>query len=387
MPNITPEQRPFVEKAVDRFTHRLNSFNRTLRSEMTLGGRLYYSNSTEEIADLEYHFNRIQDRVFPTSSTMVEIDDSDVPCLKCILLIYRRDLASEVEILKEKTFHKEILDALDGKLIQLNNLMQQDWLLKAEPTKFPRLADHLATQWIDTIQRGNATAVHPEYSETFRIPQPFGQFGQPYNCFFTQLLEQTQQRQATVVPREYDEKFHILQSPRQFRRDLQYWRSICEVRGISVVVAYIDIDDFKPKFNGEHGEDKIDRLVLPRFMKALEAQVFAHGYAYRYGGDEYVLLLPNLTYELAECFLDNLRRNLADIQYPEGIKERTTVSIGFCYVEPDCPLTDREIEERANKAKNYAKKPGGKNCIATYSGTQFDPDSLHIIKGRRESQN
>lgn len=40
------------------------------------------------------------------------------------------------------------------------------------------------------------------------------------------------------------------------------------------------------------GEVEVDRKILPRFMRTIEAHVFARGFAYRFGGDEYVLLIP-----------------------------------------------------------------------------------------------
>src|SRR5207253_7063836 len=98
--------------------------------------------------------------------------------------------------------------------------------------------------------------------------------------------------------------------------------------------------------------------------QTLEAHVFHHGHAYRQGGEEYLVLLPSLSRALAIRFLDELRCKLAALTYP-GIEERTTVSIGLCVVLPDCPLTDRELLQHANRAEQFAKKEG-KNRIATF---------------------
>ena len=139
---------------------------------------------------------------------------------------------------------------------------------------------------------------------------------------------------------------------------------------------YLDIDDFK-KFNTAHGETEIDRRVLPRFMQALESHVFQHGFAYRYGGDEYVMLLPSLSREIAIRFLEALRKSVSEIEY-SGVNDRTTVSIGFCCIDPDAYKTDREIETLANRAKNFAKT-NGKNCIATYIGPHFEENELRVV--------
>ena len=106
-------------------------------------------------------------------------------------------------------------------------------------------------------------------------------------------------------------------------------------------------------------------------------QTFQHGFAYRYGGDEYVILLPSLSSTIAFHFLDALRTSVAEIKY-RHVEERTTISVGFCSIDEDTYLTDREIENRANKAKNFAKK-NGKNCIATYQGRRFEEDELRLV--------
>jgi diguanylate cyclase (GGDEF)-like protein len=177
--------------------------------------------------------------------------------------------------------------------------------------------------------------------------------------------------------REFDEKFHILQAPKLLVEDLRYYRIICELRGAAVVVAYLDIDDFKG-FNTKYGEVAVDRRVLPRFMRTVEAHLFQHGFAYRYGGDEYMILLPNLSKALAISFLESLQHAIARIGYP-GVEEKITVSIGFCYVDGDSPFTDRELETLANRAMRVAKS-NGKNRIATYATDDFSDEDLILVR-------
>lgn len=170
--------------------------------------------------------------------------------------------------------------------------------------------------------------------------------------------------------RQYDEKFHILQSPNLF-----HFRAKCEDREATLAVAFLDIDDFK-KLNAAHNETKVDRNLLPRFMQTIESHVYHHGYAYRQGGDEYLVILPSISKPLAVDFFGELRRKLSELRYFDT-SEQTTVSIGLCLAGPECPLTDRELRERANEAKEFAKK-NGKNCIAIYQATQVAGDAFEI---------
>jgi len=259
---------------------------------------------------------------------------------KQIILRYRRQRVAYTEGLREKTFHLELTQTLNEEIDSLDAVVETDWFQKIEPLRLPRSNDFLPIQYI----------------------------------------EQPALREIALAPRQYDEKFHILQAPTLFLPDLTCFRARCEVRDAPLTVAFLDIDDFK-RFNSAHGETKVDRNLLPRFMQTLEAHVYHHGFAYRQGGDEYLVLLPSLSKELALAFLDELRRKLAALHYPD-IGGAPTVSIGVCCAGPDCPLTDRELRDRANQAKKFAKDHG-KNCIATYEGQRLMPDELRVVRPER----
>jgi diguanylate cyclase (GGDEF)-like protein len=183
---------------------------------------------------------------------------------------------------------------------------------------------------------------------------------------------------ALILPeRQFDEKFGILQAPSLLQRDLAYYRRQCELRESSLAVAYLDIDHFKENFNTPYGETVIDRNVLPRFMMCIEAFVFGRGHAYRYGGDEYAVLLLGFGQKAAEDALDELRLRLERLKY-QGVDANTTVSIGLCVDDPDCYLTNVEIVKRAEEAKNVAKKEG-RNRIAVYLISHSRP-SMSVVR-------
>jgi diguanylate cyclase (GGDEF)-like protein len=261
---------------------------------------------------------------------------TQLPVFKQAILRYRRFRAAATEQLAEKTFHIALTVTLEEEIRSLDALANHDAFLAIESKRLPRLKDYLPVQFIE------ASSV----------------------------------RLVPLLPRQYDEKFHILQAPSLFLPDLAHFRSRCEDRGTTLAVAFLDIDDFK-QFNTGHTEPKVDRNLLPRFMQTIEAHLFQHGYAYRQGGDEYLALIPSVSKPLAIAFLDELRRKMSELAYPE-ISGKTTVSIGLCVVEPDCPLTDREILDRASQAKKHGKN-NGKNCIATFDGPRFVSEELKVV--------
>lgn len=170
--------------------------------------------------------------------------------------------------------------------------------------------------------------------------------------------------EAAAPTRDFEKSFRILKEKSAILPDLHYYGTHCDLRGLPVAVAFLDIDRFRD-FNTAHGEIVVDRMVLPIFMRSLEAFAFGRGHAYLHGGDECVLILPNADRDLAEGELAGLLRRLGSLEY--GVPGRTTVSVGLCVVNPDSALTDREVLELAARAKKFAKE-NGRNRLAGYDG-------------------
>lgn len=270
-----------------------------------------------------------------------EVDSGCLPALKTVVLHQRRELASQLDEPRERTSHPAILQALDDRLKPFEDLMRQEWFQQTTALQIPRLSDFLALERVEKLSQ--------DYS---RLPG-----------------------------RQFDEKFHILQAAALVRTDLRYFRQACGLRGCSVTLAYVDIDNFK-QFNTKYGESAVDLRILPVFMRELEACVFFRGYAYRQGGDEYIVLLPNVDGRMSLPLLNDIRRRLEALSYG-NVDERTTVSIGVCVVDPECFLTEREVEERANRAKNHAKEKG-RNCIVAYHGSLFRDEDLYVASPSTE---
>jgi len=210
-----------------------------------------------------------------TTPASISIDDRESPLLKLAVLRSRNYLTTILERQKRRTFHPQVLDSLDAQLKPYDDLMYQHWFENSPTERMPRLTDFISLE-----------AAVDALGDALILPE-----------------------------RQFDEKFKILQAPTLLQEDLAYYRVHCELREAPLAMAYLDIDHFKERFNTLYGETLVDRNVLPRFMMCLEAFVFGRGYAYRYGGDEYALLLPGLGQRAAEDALDDLRQQLEHLTY------------------------------------------------------------------------
>jgi diguanylate cyclase (GGDEF)-like protein len=277
-------------------------------------------------------------RSYLDSSSLDKITSDLLPIFKAAIIYARRSLAFDIEKRSGFTFNKDMRTKLEQQLRPFKDVMKQDWFRNTVSYKL-KITDFISIQ-------------HAEA-----------------------LINRDQESMPS--DRIYDEKFHILNAPALFLPDLRYYRNSCDLRARPLCVAYVDIDDFK-QFNSKYGNPRVDRDVLPRFMSALEAHLYSHGYAYRYGGDEYVIILPNMSSYQSIDFLRGFQETIRTLEYFE-IDKRIEVSIGLFEVHEDSHHTDREIEVLAASAKDYAKEKG-KNCIATYKNTSFAHEDLYIVK-------
>ncbi len=252
--------------------------------------------------------------------------------LRAILAQHRLHIAMETEKKIALAFDEELIRQLREPLRNYDEIISQSWFRSGPRFMFPRLSDYVV---MEHAEREN---VH--------------------------LLDDGKDARR----RQTDEKFHILQAPQHFIPDLNRHRAQCQVRNKACDVAFLDIDKFK-RFNTAYTETVVDERVLPKFMRAVEGHVFSRGYAYRLGGDEYVLLLHNTEPSEAQQFVERLRLELESLKYPD-VAHQTTVSIGLVHVTTDCYFTSREIEAKAATAKARAKRAGG-NRTATYSDSCY----------------
>jgi len=131
-------------------------------------------------------------------------------------------------------------------------------------------------------------------------------------------------------------------------------------------VLFIDVDYFK-WYNDFHGHRAGDNCLAAVGKAVGQSMQRPADLAARYGGDEFVVLLPD-TY--TDGALDVARRVLAAIAalgIPHGASPfgRVTSSIGVAQLVPGPNHTFQELLERADRALYGAKQAGRNGVVAT----------------------
>ncbi|MBO6579224.1 MAG: diguanylate cyclase [Thalassospira sp.] len=133
--------------------------------------------------------------------------------------------------------------------------------------------------------------------------------------------------------------------------------------GVPTAIALVDLDHFK-SVNDTYGHQAGD-LVLQSVAGILQSHVRPFDKVYRYGGEEFLVCLPNADMKQCARVLERLRRVIE--ASPVAISDETilpvTASIGAAPMTKN--RTTEQIIEKADKAL-YAAKEGGRNRVRVW---------------------
>ena len=162
-----------------------------------------------------------------------------------------------------------------------------------------------------------------------------------------------------------DELTHLY-SLRHFRYCIEREVMNFERNGDAFTLLLIDADDFK-KINDAHGHI-IGDTVLMETAQCIAASVRDNDLTFRYGGEEFAVLLPSTDAEGGRPVAERIRAAVeAHVVEIEGLQVRLTVSIGIS----SCPKTatdSRGLLMAVDRAL-YRAKAAGKNKIVIESET------------------
>jgi diguanylate cyclase (GGDEF)-like protein len=196
-----------------------------------------------------------------------------------------------------------------------------------------------------------------------------------------QLHQELTQRmeQIRVTNNQLQESLHMLQTiagtdpltalsnRRSFAEALERYFSEARRYDYDLACAMCDLDHYK-QLNDTLGHQSGDK-VLVATADAIRANLRASDMAARYGGDEFVLLLPHTSMEMAINVVERIRQQLVMATSNCNCTGRgsckVTMSIGLASLRSDHPASADALVAMADRAL-YAAKDRGKDRIITY---------------------
>ncbi len=144
-----------------------------------------------------------------------------------------------------------------------------------------------------------------------------------------------------------------------------HW-SNCLRYNLPYSVLMIDIDEFK-NYNDHYGHLQGDEIIKG-VAGAIERSLFrSEDLVGRYGGEEFLVILPNVELKGAEIVADRILNEIRELnikhEFASG-RERVTVSIGVATLTPSHNINPQLLIDQADQ-RMYIAKQNGRNQLVS----------------------
>ncbi|MFO7706097.1 MAG: diguanylate cyclase [Halopseudomonas sp.] len=175
------------------------------------------------------------------------------------------------------------------------------------------------------------------------------------------LLEDIRASQEELKKQAATDPLTKLYNRRFFFSEADYLLALAKTSRAPLSVMVIDIDHFK-HVNDDHGHAIGDRVIL-KLARTLKHQSRTTDLVARFGGEEFVVLLPATDLALASLCAERIRAAVEALQFrvSESGLVRCTVSIGIAQIDVGQESIEAALQ-RADKAL-YAAKHSGRNRV------------------------
>ncbi len=217
-----------------------------------------------------------------------------------------------------------------------------------------------------------------------RLPAEFVPLARAFNAMAAQLSQRERELIATndrlTVMASID-MLSGLANRRAFQSRLDFEWMKAQQYDCELSLLMIDVDHFK-LYNDTYGHPEGD-TCLTRLGEALSAVAAdTLGFACRYGGEEFSLLLPNTGAARALEIGEMVRAAVLDLGLPHATSchQAVTVSIGVASTKPNALQRPIDLIEAADAAL-YAAKHRGRNTVIEHGFVQMVNEAGMALAG------
>lgn len=150
----------------------------------------------------------------------------------------------------------------------------------------------------------------------------------------------------------------------EIERAKRFQRDVC--------VVMMDMDHFKSVNDGH--DHLFGSYVISQVGKIIKQSTRNIDIPARYGGDEFLVVLTEVSYDGAMLFCERLRKFIEKTTFQSGTDSiKLTASLGFAITKPGESVSARELVRRADHALYHAKRTGrNKVCFFDHIDTEKD---------------
>lgn len=158
-------------------------------------------------------------------------------------------------------------------------------------------------------------------------------------------------------------------------REVAYARRSEEPVGL----VMFDVDHFK-NFNDTYGHEAGD-MVLSTIAKAINKFVRSSDIACRYGGEEFLIILPGMPIDGAISRAEKLREHVKELQLEWGEKSLDTITLSLgVAIYPENGRTPSELLQAADGALYRAKREGRDRTVMAEAEGMKDGEYVSAVR-------
>jgi diguanylate cyclase (GGDEF)-like protein len=214
-----------------------------------------------------------------------------------------------------------------------------------------------------------------------RLPSEFIPLARAFNAMAAQLSQRERELVATndrlTVMASID-MLSGLANRRGFQSRLDFEWMRAQQYGSELSLLMIDVDHFK-LFNDTYGHPEGDACLsrLGETLAGIAADTL--GFAGRYGGEEFCLLLPNTDSNRALEIGETVRAAVQNLAMPHvtSLHQTVTVSVGVASARPDDTQRPGDLIEAADAAL-YAAKHRGRNAVVEHGFVRMTDGAMAL---------
>lgn len=177
---------------------------------------------------------------------------------------------------------------------------------------------------------------------------------------FEILLSQWRIREATIATLSRIDPLTNVMNRRSIANQLE---QLHQQRKALYSVVLLDLDHFK-HINDNYGHDMGDQVLI-QVAECLAQHVREQDMIGRFGGEEFILLLPNTTTEQAQHVAERCRIALTELNFVYEQQQPFSISASFGISSSQNASEPQQIIRQADQAL-YAVKTAGRNQVQIY---------------------
>lgn len=247
-------------------------------------------------------------------------------------------------------------------------------------------AEHLIVRPINLLAATAKRFGHGDWlarATTARLPAEFMPLAKAFNAMATKLA----QRERELV--EANDRLTVIASMdmlsglanrRGFQSRLDFEWIKAQQHGGELSLLMIDVDHFK-LFNDTYGHPEGDACLAQLGETLSNIAAAATGFAGRYGGEEFCLLVPNAGADRALEIGEIVRAAVLELGLPHATSghQCVTVSVGVACARPNPSLRPVDLIEAADAAL-YAAKHRGRNAVVAHGFIQMVEEGSDVVR-------